>query len=120
MALKGWKKINTWRFKGRLLIIAFLLVFFDRALHWSGAPVIAGVALLLPVIGFRDFWNSWKLWATVLAFAVLQVSMVLLMRPLLEKSGFPLTYAFGIHDCAFVAAAISADNRQKPKVGQSR
>ena len=118
MPLKGWKKINTWRIKGPLLVVALLVGFFDHALHWSGASVAAGIALLVPVIGFRDYWNTWKFWATVLAFAALEVPIVLLMRPLVEKSGFPVLYAFGILDCAFVIGGIyyvccAADDLQR-------
>jgi hypothetical protein len=106
MSLKGWKKVNTWRIKEPLLTVAFLVGLFDHALHRGGASVAAGMAMVLPIIGFRDFWNRWKFWTTVVVFAVLQVPMVLLMRPLVGKSGFPLSYAFGILDCALVIAGI--------------
>ena len=106
MSLKGWEKVNTWRIKWPLLAVAFLVGLFDHALQWGGASVAAGIAMVLPIIGFRDFWNRWKFWTTVVVFAVLQVPMVLLMRPLVGKSGFPLLWAFGILDCAVVIAGI--------------
>jgi len=36
LPIKSWKKVNTWRFKGPVLAVAFLLGLFDHALHWGG------------------------------------------------------------------------------------
>lgn len=47
-----------------------------------------------------------EFWVTVVALAVFQLPLVLEVRPIVEKSGFPLLYAFGIIDCMFVVAGI--------------
>ena len=106
MAEKGWQKVNTWRFKGPILAVAFLLGVFDHALHWGGVSLAAAVAIIVPTIGFRAFWNAWKFWVSLAAFALLQIPLVLVLRPLVERSGFPMLYAFGILDCAFVITGL--------------
>ena len=102
MLVRGWQKVNTWRFKGPLFVVAFLLGIFDHALHWGGASFAAAVAIIVPIIGFRAYWNTWKFWASLSAFILLQIPLVFALRSLMEKSGFPMLYAFGILDCAFV------------------
>jgi hypothetical protein len=104
-SLKGWKKVNTWRVKGPLLAVAFLVGIFDHAWHLGGASFAAGIAVILPIIGFRDLWNTSKFWLSVAALAVLQVPVVVALRPFV--SGFPLLFAFAVVDCALVIAGIS-------------
>ncbi len=106
MPVKGWKRVNTWRIKGPILVVALLLGFFDHALHWGSLSFAVAIAMVLPVIGFRDFWNVWKFWITVVALAVLQVPLVHVLRPVVEKSGFVFLYGFSILDCTLVAAVI--------------
>jgi len=106
MALKSWKKVNTWRIKGPFLAVAFLLGLFDHALHWGSASFAAGTAVLIPIIGFRVYWNRWKFWGTIAAMTILQVPAVAALRPFIERSGFPLLFAFGTLDCALVIAGI--------------
>jgi nicotinamide riboside transporter PnuC len=106
MPVKGWRKVNTWRIKGPILVVALLLGFFDHALHWGSVSFAVAIAMVLPIIGFRDFWNLWKFWVTVVALAFLQALLVLALRPVLEKSGFVLLYGFSILDCTLVVAVI--------------
>src|SRR5260370_31099204 len=107
MALKGWRKANTWRIKWPLLVAAFLLGVFDHVSHWGSASFAAGIAIVIPLIGFRGLWNTWKFWAILGSLAVLQVPIVLVLRPSMEKSGLPLLLTFAILDCAFVVTGIS-------------
>ncbi len=58
MRLKRWHKVNTWPIKGPLLVVALLLGFFDHSLHWGGAVLAAGIAVVVPIIGFREFWSE--------------------------------------------------------------
>src|SRR5262249_44472180 len=97
-----WRRVNTWPINRPLLVVAFLLGIFDHSLHWGGAAFAGGIAVLLPIIGFREFWREWSFWATLSAFALLQVPFVLAVRAFVEKPGFPLLYAFTILDCVFV------------------
>jgi hypothetical protein len=107
MPAQRWKKVNTWRIKGPFLVVAFLLGLFDHVLHWGGISLAAAIAIVVPIIGFRDHWNAWRFWVTVAAMAVLQLPLVLALRPMLGKSAFPFLYGFGLLDCAFVIASIS-------------
>lgn len=107
MRLKRWQKVNAWPIKGPLLIVALLLGFFDHALHWGGAAFAAAIAVVLPIIGFRDFWGESRFWVTLGALALFQVPLVLAARILVEKPGFPLLYALTILDCMFVVLGLS-------------
>lgn len=107
MHVSGWQKVNTWRIKDPLLVIAFLLGFFDHALHWGGATFAAAIAIALPIIGFRDSWREWKFWVTAGSLAFFQIPLVLAMRTLVEKPGFPLMFAFTIIDGMLVVFAVA-------------
>jgi len=63
--------------------------------------------MIIPLVGFRDFWNSGKFWMTVVLLGVLQVPLVIAVKPLMERLKFPFMFTFGMLDCALVALAIS-------------
>ena len=107
MRLKQWRKINTWPIKGPLLVVAFLLGIFDHSLHWGGGAFAAGIAIVLPIIGFREFWSEWRFWTALSALAFLQLPLVLAVRAFVEKPGFPLLYGLTILDCMFVILGLS-------------
>jgi hypothetical protein len=87
--------------------VAALLGFFSEPLHLGSAPFAAGLAMIAPIIGFRDFWNERRFWVTVLLLGAAQVPLVILVRPLIEKLKFPLMFTFGIFDAVLVLLAIS-------------
>ena len=72
---KRWRKVNVWSIKGPILVLALLLGFFGDALHWGTAPLAAGAAMVIPIIGFRDFWNEGRFWITVLLLGAAQVPL---------------------------------------------
>ena len=104
---KKWRKVNVWSIKGPILLLALLLGFFDHVLHWGRGPFAAGLAMIIPIIGFRDFWNSGRFWVTIVLLGVLQVPLVIGVKPLMEQLKFPFMFTFGMLDCALVALAIS-------------
>jgi hypothetical protein len=99
--------VNVWSIKGPILILALLLGFFDHTLHWGRAPFAAGLAMIIPIIGFRDCWREARFWITVVLLGVGQVPLVIGVRPLMEQLKFPFMFTFGIFDCVLVALAIS-------------
>lgn len=105
--MKTWKKINTWSIKGPLIILALLLGFLGGALNWNSAPFAAGVAMVIPIIGFRDFWNEVRFWITVVLLGALQVPLVFFVRPLIERLKFQFMFTFGVFDCALMVLALS-------------
>ena len=107
MRLKRWQKVNIWSIKGPLLVVALLLGFFEHSLHWGGAAFAAGIAVVVPIIGFREFWSEWRFWAKLSALALLQLPLVLAVRAFVEKPGFPMLYALTIIDCMFVILGLS-------------
>lgn len=104
---KGWRKVNVWSIKGPILLLALLVGFFGGALHWGTSPLAAAAAMIIPIIGFRDFWNEGKFWITVLLLGAAQVPLVILLRPLIDQLKFPFMFTFGIFDCVLVVLAIS-------------
>ena len=104
---QGWQTVNTWSFKGPLLVIAVLAGFFDHALHWGRAPIAAGVAMIIPIIGFRGLWSETRFWITVVLLGVLQIPVVIAVQPVMEQFKFPYMLLFGVIDCALIISAIS-------------
>jgi len=104
---KMWRKVNVWSIKGPLLVLALLLGFLGGALDWNSAPFAAGVAITIPIIGFRDFWAEWRFWITIVIIGAFQVPLVILVRPLVEQLKFPFLFTFGIFDCVLVVLGVS-------------
>lgn len=104
---RKWRKVNVWSTKGPLLLIAVLLGAFSETLHWRRAPFVAGVAVIIPVIGFRDFWKNARFWVTVFVLVAAQVPLVVYLNPFIEQYGLLWMLAFGIADCLLVASALS-------------
>jgi hypothetical protein len=86
--------INDWSIKGPLLVVALLLGFFDHALHFGRASFAAGVAMVVPVIIFRDYWSKAKFWITVLLLGAGQAALVYGTRSMTEQFGFPFMLGF--------------------------
>jgi len=106
-AVKGWRTVNVWPIKGPLIVVAGLLGFFDHAIHWGRAPIAAGLAMIIPILGFRDYWGEVRFWITIAVLGVLQVPLGIGVRPLMEQLKFPFMLTFGIIDCAVMVALIS-------------
>jgi hypothetical protein len=104
---KKWKRINVWSIKGPLLACALILGFLSEPLHWARAPLAAGVAILLPIIGYRDFWHDAKFWITVALLAVVQAPLVMYVSPTMEQYKFPFMLAFGVADTLGVIGVLS-------------
>jgi hypothetical protein len=103
---RGWRKLG-WPVKAPLFAAALVVGLMEHSLRWSGAALAAGVALIIPIVGFRDFWGMARFWATVCLLTLVQVSLVIGMRPVSHRLGLPFMLGFGILDCALVIAAIS-------------
>jgi len=62
--------------------------------------------MVIPIIGFRDFWNEGRFWITVVLLGLAQVPLVIALRPLMEQIKFPLMLVFGISDSVLMVLAI--------------
>jgi hypothetical protein len=102
-----WENINRWSIKGPLFAVALLLGFFDHALHCRAA-FVAALAILVPILGFRDLWNDTKFWMMLLLLGVLQVALVYLANPYLERLSFIEFFPIAILNCVVVVSAMSA------------
>lgn len=63
--------------------------------------------MTVPIIGFRDFWNDGRFWITVGLLGIVQVPLVITVRPLMEQLKFPFMLIFGLLDCVLVVLAVS-------------
>ncbi len=102
----NWKPISGWSIKGAIFLLAVFLGIFGDALHVGPGAVAAGFAMLIPIIVFRPSWNALRFWITVVLLGAAQVPLVMLMNPMLDRSGFASQFAFGTLDCALVVIVI--------------
>jgi hypothetical protein len=82
--------------------------FFEHALGgWGGPIAMAAVALIVPVLMYRKFWNRGWFWITAALLGILQVPLVAAVRPLIEQARSFYTLAFVMIDGLFVVFALS-------------
>lgn len=103
---RKWRRVNIWPIKGPLLGIALLLGIFSELRHWGAAPFVVAVAVILPIIGYRDFWDEPRFWITVVLLGFLQVPVALYVGPTMDRYKLPFMLAFGIADCLLVASVL--------------
>jgi hypothetical protein len=104
---KRWRTVNKWTVKGPLIVLALILGFLSGPLHWGRSPLVVGVAMIIPILGYRECWDEWKFWTTVAVLGVFQVPLALTVRALMEQQGLPFMLTFGIVDSLLVAAVLS-------------
>jgi hypothetical protein len=105
---RSTRRANLQSLRIPLLVLVFLLGLLDRAfLHWGRGPLAAGVAMVIPIIYFRDLWTEVRFWIVILLVGVIQIPVVIGVRGLMEKLKFPFMLAFGILDCTLVAVVVS-------------
>ena len=83
-------KRNRWWLRWQAKLILFSAVgiagFFDHAFAAWGAPItVAAIALFLPVLYWREFWDQIWFWITMALLAAIQAPLVIVMRPLIEE-----------------------------------
>jgi hypothetical protein len=99
----------SWPVRAILFLLAVLFGVFDHVMSgWAELAVLAGAALLVPVLllQFRKFWNQRRFWIAVSVLALIQVALVVTIRPLIPQSRSLYTLEFGIVDVTFVIAVI--------------
>jgi hypothetical protein len=91
-----------------LLLTCLLVGFFDSWLHgWGYAAAPAAIALIAPVIGYRKFWHLGRFWITAILLTALQIPLVILLRPTVEKFRFIALLSFAVADCVVITLALS-------------
>jgi hypothetical protein len=81
--------------------------FFEQTLHWECAPFGSGLAIVIPIVGWRDFRNERRFQNALLLLGVVQLPRVSVLRPRMEQLKFPVVFSSGRFDCGLVALAIS-------------
>lgn len=96
------------RVKAVLVLLGLLVGFFDYLLHgWGYAAAPAAIAVIAPVLGYRKFWHQGRFWITAVLLSALQVPLVILLRPTIDKFRFLALLSFGVVDCVLITLAIS-------------
>jgi len=102
------KRGLSWSVKAVLLALALLAGFFEHALGgWSGPIAMAAVAVVVPILLFRRFWSQTWFWITAVLLGVVQVPIVVAIRPLIEHARSFYMLTFVIIDGLLVIAVIS-------------
>src|ERR1700683_4582030 len=72
---RGWL---SWQAKLILFSFVGIAGFFDHAFAAWGAPItVAAIALLLPVLYWREFWDQIWFWITMTLLAAIQAPLVI-------------------------------------------
>jgi hypothetical protein len=91
-----------------LVLLALLAGFFEHALGgWAGPTVMALIAVIVPVLLLRTFWNQAWFWVTATLLALLQLPIVLAVRPLIERARSFYMLTFGIADGLLVITLLA-------------
>jgi hypothetical protein len=106
--------LSVWRPNWRTKIVAFvsgglcmlLFLLSGHGYAWGGAITSAGAAVIVPVVGLRQFWHQGRFWITVAFLAVAQVPLVLIAQPKIGQGGLATMLAFGAVDCLLVCVTI--------------
>src|SRR6185437_17064567 len=101
-----WKRINTWSVKGPLLFFACVYGGLSAAFNWDAVPLVAVIATVFPILGFRGLWKETKFWITILLLGLVQIPLVIGMRMWLPKPSIPLLFAFSIGECFFIVVLV--------------
>jgi hypothetical protein len=91
-----------------LLSLALLAGFFEHDFgRWAAPIAMAAIALVVPILLYRTYWGKLWFWITALLLAVVQIPLVMLVRPLIEQSRAYYMLVFGMVDLVFVAVVMS-------------
>lgn len=97
-----------WPVKAILIFVALLCGFFEHALGgWAGPICMALAAVVVPVFLLRKFWNGKWFWITAAALALVQIPLVVKIRPLIEQQGSLTLLTFVMADGLFVIVVLS-------------
>jgi hypothetical protein len=71
-----------------------------------GFVLMSGAALIVPALQFRRLWNEGRFWIAAALLTVIQIPLVIAVRPLVERFRAAFLLAFGIGDGLFVILMI--------------
>jgi hypothetical protein len=87
-------------------LFALLSIARPDGYGWMGAVLMSGAALILPVLQFRTLWSEARFWVVTALLMVVQIPLVIAVRPLVERLRAAFLLAFGIGDGLFVILMI--------------
>ena len=78
----------------------------DQSPYWGRAVLMAAIALIVPVAGFRDLWSEVRFWVTVTVAALFQIPVLMALQPIGQRSGVAFMLGFTIADGLLIIAMI--------------
>jgi hypothetical protein len=98
----------AWSIKVVLSVAAVLLGYFSHAMGGWGLPTaVAGAAIVLPILKYKQYWDGLWFWMTILAMSAIQVPLVILFRPVMDQLKFGFNILFATVDVFLVAVAVN-------------
>jgi hypothetical protein len=93
---------------GLLVVGAVLLGFFSHALGGWGLPAgLGAAAVVAPILKYRRYWRRFWFWGTILALSILQVPLVILARPFMDRYKFGFNLVFATADLFVVIVMVN-------------
>jgi hypothetical protein len=75
---------------------------------WGGSIAAAAGALIFPaIIYYRKGGKPHRFWVTVMLLTLVQIPLVIAVRPLVEQFQLVFMIVFAVADCVFVAFALN-------------
>jgi len=82
----------TWQIKVTAFVIgAVIMSFFVGDPHgygWGSAIIASVVAIVIPMMAFRKFWNMTRFWIILIILSALQIRFVIAVHPLIDEYRF--------------------------------
>lgn len=105
-----WKPTRRTKILGFIIGGLFGLLSFGRPDNygWMGTSLMAAAALSIPMLQFRQLWSQARFWITTSLLTAMQLPLVVLMRPLVERLRPLFLLDFGIADGLFIIFVISS------------
>jgi hypothetical protein len=102
---RGWRKLD-WSVKAPVLVAAAVLGALDKSPYWGRSVLMAAMALIVPVAGFRDLWSEVRFWVTVTVAALFQIPVLMALQPIGRRSGVAFMLGFTVADGLLIIAMI--------------
>lgn len=68
---------------------------------------IAGLPVVLPALKYQRYWRAKWFWFTMVGLSLVQVPLVVLARPLMERFRFGFNILFATLDLLFVIVVVN-------------
>jgi len=91
-----------------IVLIGLFLGFFSQRLGGWGLPAgVAALAVAIPVLKYKRYWRGAWFWITVSVVSLIQIPLVLVTRPLMDRFKFGFNILFATVDAIAVILVVN-------------